>query len=57
MTVGKKLTRNVHLSYEQGLADAEGALRVTWEISRRFQILVRAGYLPGLDAVYRWTFP
>jgi len=23
---------------------------------RRFQLLVRAGYLPGVDAVYRWTF-
>ncbi|HET9580830.1 MAG TPA: translocation/assembly module TamB domain-containing protein [Usitatibacter sp.] len=56
VTVGKKLTRNVHLSYEQGLADAEGALKVTLEISRQFQLLVRAGYLPGLDAVYRWTF-
>lgn len=56
VTVGKKLTRNVHLTYEQGLADVEGALKVTLEISRQFQLLVRAGYLPGLDAVYRWTF-
>lgn len=56
VSVGKKLTRNVHLTYEQGLADAEGALKITWTITQKFQLLVRAGYLPGLDAVYRWTF-
>ena len=55
VSVGKKLTRNVHLTYEQGLADAEGALKVAWQITQRFQVLVRAGFLPGLDAVYRWT--
>ncbi|HWH42454.1 MAG TPA: translocation/assembly module TamB domain-containing protein [Usitatibacter sp.] len=55
VTVGKTLTRTVHLSYEQGLSDAEGALRLTLQISKQFQLLVRAGYLPGLDAVYRWV--
>ena len=56
ISVGKRLNRNLHLTYEQGLADAEGALKITWQISRQFQVLVRAGFLPGLDAVYRWTF-
>lgn len=57
VSVGKRLGRNVVLTYEQGLADAEGALKITWQISQRFQVLARAGFLPGLDAVYRWTFP
>ena len=57
VSVGRKLTKNVHLTYEQGLADAEGALKITWRISQQFQMLVRAGFLPGVDAVYRWTFP
>jgi translocation and assembly module TamB len=56
VSVGKRITRDVHLSYEQGLADAEGALKVAWQITHNFQVLVRAGYLPGLDAVYRWSF-
>jgi len=42
VSVGKRLNGNLHLTYEQGLADAE--------------VLVRAGFLPGIDAVYRWTF-
>ncbi len=57
VTVGRRLTRDVHLTYQQGLADAEGTLKVAWQITRQFQLLARAGYLPGLDAVYRWTFP
>jgi translocation and assembly module TamB len=56
VTVGKRLSKNLYVVYEQGLADAEGALRLTWQITQKFQVLVRAGYLPGADAVYRWTF-
>ena len=56
VSVGKRLNQNLQLTYEQGLADAEGALKITWRISQHFQVLARAGYLPGLDAVYRWTF-
>lgn len=55
VTVGKRIGRDLTLTYEQGLADAEGALKVAWRLSRQFQILVRAGYLPGVDAVYRWS--
>jgi len=56
VSIGRRLTKDVYAVYEHGLADAEGALRVTWQITRAFQLLVRAGYLPGVDAVYRWTF-
>jgi len=57
VTVGKRLNRELYLSYEQGLADAEGTLKLAWRLTRQFQLLARAGYLPGLDAVYRWSFP
>lgn len=56
LSVGKRLNRNLQLTYEQGLSDVEGTLKVTYRISRQFQLLARVGYLPGLDAVYRWTF-
>jgi translocation and assembly module TamB len=56
VSVGKHINRNLQLTYEQGLADMEGALRLTYRVTRQFQILARAGYLPGIDAVYRWTF-
>jgi translocation and assembly module TamB len=56
VSVGRRLNDKLYLTYEQGLADAEGALRLTWRITQQFQVLARAGYLPGVDAVYRWTF-
>lgn len=56
VTVGKRLSKDIHVVYEQGLADAEGSLRIAWQITQKFQVLLRAGYLPGVDAVYRWTF-
>jgi translocation and assembly module TamB len=56
VSVGKRLSKDLYVVYERGLADAEGALRLTWQITQKFQMLVRAGYLPGVDAVYRWTF-
>ena len=56
VSIGQRVTDDVHLTYEQGLADAEGALKLTWRITRQFQLLARGGYLPGIDAVYRWTF-
>jgi hypothetical protein len=55
VTIGSQLTSSVRMSYEQGFADAEGALKVSWSITKQFHLLVRAGYLPGMDLVYRWT--
>jgi translocation and assembly module TamB len=55
VSIGKSINRNVQLTLEQGLSDTEGALKVTYRISRQMQLLLRAGYLPGIDAVYRWT--
>jgi translocation and assembly module TamB len=56
VTIGKKITKDVHVSYEHTLAQAEGALKLTWQLTQRFQVLLRGGYLPGLDGVWRWTF-
>jgi translocation and assembly module TamB len=35
VTVGKRLDRRLYLSYEQGLADAEGALKLAWRLTRQ----------------------
>jgi autotransporter translocation and assembly factor TamB len=55
VTIGSQLSKDVRMSYEQGFADAEGALKLSWSLTKQLQLLVRAGYLPGLDVVYRWT--
>jgi translocation and assembly module TamB len=56
VTVGAHLTEDIHLSYRQGLADAEGSLRIAWRYSRSLEFILRAGYLQGIDAVYRFSF-
>ncbi|MDH5263204.1 MAG: translocation/assembly module TamB domain-containing protein [Betaproteobacteria bacterium] len=55
VTVGKQLTDNILVSYKQGLADAEGSFRVTMQFTKSLQFIVRAGYLPGIDVVYRFN--
>ncbi len=57
VTVGRRITDTVHLTYQQGLSDAEGTVKIAWQATQRFQVIARAGYLPGLDFVYRWLFP
>jgi translocation and assembly module TamB len=56
VTVGARLTEDIHVSYQQGLADAEGSLRIAWQYSRSLEFILRAGYLEGIDAVYRFSF-
>jgi translocation and assembly module TamB len=56
VTVGKQLTDNIHVSYRQGLADAEGSFRIALQFSKSLQFILRAGYQPGIDAVYRFNF-
>ncbi len=55
LTVGKRLSDNIYLSYQQGLADAEGSMRVAWQVTKSFQLILRAGYQTGLDGVYRFS--
>ena len=55
-TVGKRLGDDLTVSYQQGLAETEGSLRVAWQLTRSLQMILRAGHLPGIDAVYRFSF-
>lgn len=54
--LGKRLSKDIYVSYQQSLSEAEASLRFTYQLSERLQILLRAGDKSGLDAVYRWTF-
>lgn len=56
VTVGKRLSDDLYVSYRQGLAETEGSLRIAWQLTHAFQLILRAGYLPGIDGVYRFSF-
>jgi translocation and assembly module TamB len=55
VTVGKRLSDDIYVSYQQGLADAEGSFRVAWQFTKSLQVVLRAGYRQGVDGVYRFT--
>jgi translocation and assembly module TamB len=55
-TVGKRLTKDIYVSYQHGLADAEATLKFSYQVTQKLQLLLRASNNPGFDAVYRFTF-
>lgn len=55
-TVGKRLTKDLYVSYQHSLADAEAILRFTYNVTQKLQLLLRASNRPGFDAVYRFSF-
>jgi translocation and assembly module TamB len=56
VSVGKRINNQIQLNYEQGLAATEGTFKVAYRLTQGFELLLRAGYLPGADVVWRWTF-
>lgn len=56
VTVGKHLTSNVILSYEQAMGKAESMVKLTVTLSRRLSLVGSAGSDNALDLFYTWTF-
>ncbi|MFA7282633.1 MAG: hypothetical protein WC100_21300, partial [Sterolibacterium sp.] len=56
VTVGKHLSSNVVLSYEQAMGKAESMVKLTVTLSRRLSLVGSAGSDNALDLFYTWTF-
>jgi translocation and assembly module TamB len=56
LTLGKRLSSEVFLSFEQSLAGAESILRLSYQLSRRLAVVVRAGTDNGVDLTYSFSF-
>lgn len=56
ISVGKRLAPGLVLSVERGLADASGALQLSWQLTRRVRIIGRAGNEASVDANYTFSF-
>ncbi|QEI08328.1 hypothetical protein FXN63_22680 [Pigmentiphaga aceris] len=54
--VGKRISDNVYASYEQALAGREGVIRLSYQISRRLQLVGRGGTINGVDLMYTVLF-
>ena len=56
VTVGKRLMPGLVLSIERGLGDASGALKLSWQLTRRVTVIGRAGSESALDVNYTFSF-
>lgn len=56
VTVGKRLSRDAYLSYEQSLAGASSVVKLTYNLSRRVALIGRAGTDNSLDISFSLTF-
>lgn len=56
VSIGKRVAPGLVLSIERGLSDASGALKLSWQVSRRVTIVGRAGTEASVDAYYTFSF-
>ena len=56
LTIGKRLRPGLVLSVERGLSDASGALKLSWQLTRRISIIARKGNEASVDAYYTFSF-
>jgi translocation and assembly module TamB len=52
LTLGKRLSNNLYLSYERSLAGALGTVSMFYDVSRRLTVRARAGEENALDLIF-----
>ncbi len=55
-SVGKRIAPNIVFSIERSLTDASNGLKLTWQLTRRFSIIGRAGSDTAIDGQYTFSF-
>lgn len=56
LTLGKRLTDDLNLSFEQSLSGAESLVLLTYQLTRRFSVVARGGTDNAADLYYTITF-
>jgi translocation and assembly module TamB len=56
VTLGKRLSANAYVSYEQSLAGASSVVKLTYNLSRRVSVIGRAGTDNSIDLSYTFSF-
>ncbi|QJQ00156.1 translocation/assembly module TamB domain-containing protein [Herbaspirillum rubrisubalbicans] len=52
VNLGKAITQKITLGYEQSLQGAASIAKATWQISRRWSVVARAGTVNGLNILF-----
>jgi translocation and assembly module TamB len=56
VNLGKAITEKINLGYEQSLTSAASILKLTWQFSRRWSMVMRGGTINGLEVLYNLRF-
>jgi translocation and assembly module TamB len=56
VTVGKRISSRLYLSFEQGAATASSVVRMRYKINPRITLQLQTGTNTALDVLYSWAF-
>jgi translocation and assembly module TamB len=56
VTLGKEISNRLYIGYEQSLAGVGGVLKLTYELSRHWSVVLFGGTVAGLDLLYSKRF-
>jgi translocation and assembly module TamB len=56
VTVGKRISSRLYISFEQGAATATSVVRVRYRINPRITLQLQTGTNTALDVLYSWAF-
>jgi translocation and assembly module TamB len=56
VTVGKRISSRLYLSFEQGAATATSVVRLRYKINPRITLQLQTGTNTALDVLYSWAF-
>ena len=56
VNLGKKISEKFSIGYEQSLASAGSVLKLTYDLSQYWSLVVRGGSVTGLDVLYNRRF-
>ncbi|MBV8657952.1 MAG: translocation/assembly module TamB domain-containing protein, partial [Burkholderiales bacterium] len=56
VSLGKRLSDHVYVSYEQSLDGIGYAVKLTYQVTRRVSVALSAGQTSAVDVLYSWLF-
>ena len=56
VTLGKRLSDRIYVSYEQSIDAALAVLRLEYALTRRLSVRAETGTRSGMDLFYRYSF-
>lgn len=56
ITLGKRLSQNLYLNFEQSVTTSANVVKLTYQYSRRLSFIARGGADNAVDALYQFSF-